>query len=109
MFYSLYHDTANRIGITYWHKFIFFSEKLFKDMADRMVADGYKDAGYEYVCIDDCWLAGERNSTTGRLQPDPVRFPSGMKALADYVSLGMVIKPSHEIYLHLTHVKIRTR
>ena len=55
-------------------------------MADLMVKDGYRDAGYEYVAIDDCWLANERDEQ-GRLQADPARFPSGMKALADYVSL----------------------
>lgn len=50
-----------------------------------MVSEGYKDAGYEYLIIDDCWL--ERNRTAdGKLQPDRKRFPSGMKSLADYVS-----------------------
>lgn len=55
-------------------------------MADRMAADGYKDAGYEYVNVDDCWMAKERGHD-GKLQADPKRFPSGMKALGDYVSL----------------------
>lgn len=65
--------------------FLMHSEKLFMRMADLMVSEGYKDAGYEYVNMDDCWLAPERDSS-GRLQPDPVRFPNGMRALADYVS-----------------------
>ena len=56
------------------------------DMADRMAADGYRDAGYEYVNLDDCWSAKERDAE-GRLQGDLERFPSGMKALADYVRL----------------------
>ncbi|XP_044265699.1 alpha-N-acetylgalactosaminidase-like [Tribolium madens] len=60
------------------------SERLFRDMADKMASDGFLDAGYEYVIVDDCWLAMERDSE-GRLQPDPGRFPSGIKALADYV------------------------
>lgn len=51
-----------------------------------MVRDGYLAAGYQYVAIDDCWMAPERG-LDGRLQPAPDRFPSGMKALADYVSL----------------------
>ena len=55
-------------------------------MADLFVSEGYKDAGYEYVNIDDCWLSRSRDSQ-GRLQPDPKRFPNGMKHLADYVSL----------------------
>ena len=54
-------------------------------MADIMAADGYRDAGYEYVAIDDCWLAHDRDSQ-GKLQADLKRFPSGMKGLADYVS-----------------------
>lgn len=55
------------------------------DMAQRMVEDGYREAGYIYVNIDDCWSAKQRDDE-GRLVPDPVRFPSGMKALADFVS-----------------------
>jgi len=62
------------------------SEKLFKDMADEMVRSGFREAGYEYVIIDDCWLAKQRDAD-GRLQPDPMRFPSGIRALADYVSI----------------------
>ena len=61
------------------------SENLYKNMADIMVSEGYKDVGYEYVNIDDCWSAKERDPKTLRLLPDPERFPSGIKALADYV------------------------
>ncbi|XP_053262604.1 alpha-N-acetylgalactosaminidase [Podarcis raffonei] len=60
------------------------SEKLFMDMADRLAADGWRELGYVYVNIDDCWMAKERDST-GQLIPDPERFPSGIKALADYL------------------------
>lgn len=56
-------------------------------MADRLAADGWKKLGYEYVTLDDCWAADKRDAL-GRLQADPRRFPSGMKALADYVSAG---------------------
>ena len=58
-------------------------KKLIKEMADAMVTSGMKDAGYEYVVIDDCWQVS-RNAE-GNIVPDPQRFPSGMKALADYV------------------------
>ncbi|KAJ8297735.1 hypothetical protein KUTeg_024266 [Tegillarca granosa] len=61
------------------------SEKLIMQMADIMVTDGYKDAGYEYVSIDDCWMSKERDPKTNKMQADPVRFPSGIKALANYV------------------------
>ncbi|XP_060079424.1 alpha-N-acetylgalactosaminidase-like [Ylistrum balloti] len=60
------------------------SEQLYKEMADRLVADGYAALGYQYINIDDCWLAKERDAE-GRLQADPHRFPSGIKALADYM------------------------
>lgn len=60
------------------------SEHLIKSMADRMASEGYRDVGYEYVIIDDCWLASERDQN-GRLVPDPNRFPSGIKNLSDYV------------------------
>ena len=58
-------------------------EELIRQTADAMVESGMKDAGYRYVVIDDCWH-GERDSL-GFIHPDPDRFPSGMKALADYV------------------------
>lgn len=64
--------------------FFVYSEQLFKDMADVMASEGYLEAGYEYVIIDDCWLAKERDAD-GRLQADPDRFPNGIKRLADYV------------------------
>ena len=50
-----------------------------------MVKLGYKDAGYQYVIVDDCWLEKTRDPETNKLRPDHNRFPSGMKALADYV------------------------
>jgi alpha-galactosidase len=60
------------------------SEQLIRETADVFVSSGLKDAGYEYIVIDDYWHGG-RDPETGLLFPDPERFPSGMKALADYV------------------------
>lgn len=60
------------------------SEKLYMRMADLLVSEGYKDLGYEYVNIDDCWMAKKRDQN-GSLVADPERFPHGIKALADYV------------------------
>ncbi|KAK6299111.1 hypothetical protein J4Q44_G00306210 [Coregonus suidteri] len=60
------------------------SENLYMQMADVMVTEGWKEAGYEYVCIDDCWPSHQRDAK-GRLQADPKRFPRGIKKLADYV------------------------
>lgn len=56
-------------------------------MADVMASEGYLEAGYQYVIVDDCWLANTRDAD-GRLQPDPTRFPRGMKHLADYVRMS---------------------
>ena len=61
------------------------SESLIKATADAMVKQGFRDAGYKIVWIDDCWALKERNKTTGRLVPDPSRWPHGLKAVADYV------------------------
>ncbi len=58
-------------------------ETLIKRTADAIVASGLRDAGYVYVNLDDCWH-GERDAQ-GMIQPDPQRFPSGMKALGDYL------------------------
>uniref|UniRef100_G1P280 Alpha-galactosidase n=1 Tax=Myotis lucifugus TaxID=59463 RepID=G1P280_MYOLU len=60
------------------------SENLFMQMADLMDSDGWKEVGYEYLCIDDCWMAPQRDSK-GRLQADPKRFPSGIRHLSNYV------------------------
>ena len=59
-------------------------ENLYKAHADRLVADGYKDLGYQYVMIDDCWSEMQRDSNQ-RLVANKQRFPHGMKSLADYV------------------------
>ncbi|XP_039452051.1 alpha-N-acetylgalactosaminidase [Culex pipiens pallens] len=60
------------------------SENLIMRTADLMVLEGYLDAGYEYVNIDDCWMMRERDSE-GKLHADPERFPSGIKYLSDYI------------------------
>lgn len=59
-------------------------EALIKQTAEIMVEKGYRDAGYTYLIIDDCWALKERDGQ-GRLVPDPEKFPHGMKAVADYV------------------------
>ena len=72
------------MGWNSWNKFACnVSEDLIRQIADAMVASGLKDAGYQYIVIDDCWQV-ERDGR-GNIVADPKRFPSGMKALADYV------------------------
>lgn len=38
----------------FWN--FFFSEKFFMQMVDFMDLEGWRDVGYEYFCIDDCWM-----------------------------------------------------
>lgn len=79
------------MGWNSWNKFTCnIDENIIKGVADAMVETGLRDAGYVYLNLDDCWH-GERDSL-GFIQADPVKFPSGIKALADYVhSKGLKI------------------
>eukprot|EP01121_Diplochlamys_sp_Union-15-3_P020938 TRINITY_DN832_c0_g1_i1.p1 TRINITY_DN832_c0_g1~~TRINITY_DN832_c0_g1_i1.p1 ORF type:complete len:407 (-),score=79.28 TRINITY_DN832_c0_g1_i1:17-1237(-) len=54
-----------------------------KSIADTIATNGMKELGYTYVNLDDCWA--DTRDSQGNIQPDPQRFPSGMKALADYI------------------------
>jgi alpha-galactosidase len=72
------------MGWNSWNRFACnVDERMIRETADAMVSSGMKEAGYRYVIIDDCWH-GERDSL-GFIRADPRRFPSGMRALADYV------------------------
>ena len=72
------------MGWNSWNKFACkVSEDLIKQAADAMVSSGMKDAGYQYVVIDDCWQVDR--DAEGNIVPDAKHFPSGIKALADYV------------------------
>jgi alpha-galactosidase len=72
------------MGWNSWNKFgCDVSEKLIKEMADALVSTGMKDAGYRYIVIDDCWQV--KRDERGRIVADADRFPSGIKALADYI------------------------
>ncbi|HKU75376.1 MAG TPA: alpha-galactosidase [Pyrinomonadaceae bacterium] len=84
--YSLDNGLARTppMGWNSWNKFACdVNEQLIREMADAMVTSGMKDAGYVYLVIDDCWQIDR--DAQGNILPDPQRFPSGMKALADYV------------------------
>lgn len=72
------------MGWNSWNHFACdVSEQLIKETADAMVESGMRDAGYQYVVIDDCWQVAR--DSAGTLVADPERFPSGIKALAAYV------------------------
>ncbi|HXM92859.1 MAG TPA: glycoside hydrolase family 27 protein [Candidatus Dormibacteraeota bacterium] len=72
------------MGWNSWNKFgCNVSDKLIREMADAMVSSGMQAAGYKYVNIDDCWQVSR--DASGTIVADPTKFPSGIKALADYV------------------------
>jgi len=72
------------MGWNSWNRFgCNVTEDLVKSAADALVSSGMKDAGYEYVVIDDCWQV--RRDAAGNIVADAKTFPSGIKALADYV------------------------
>ena len=72
------------MGWNSWNKFACnVSDELIRGAADAMLKSGMKDAGYQYVVIDDCWQVSRDEN--GNIVADPQRFPSGIKALADYI------------------------
>jgi alpha-galactosidase len=90
---ALAQDTADRLaknaptppmGWNSWNKFgCNVSDQLVREIADAMISSGMKAAGYQYVNIDDCWQVSR--DAQGNIVADSTRFPSGIKALADYV------------------------
>jgi alpha-galactosidase len=77
------------MGWNSWNKFACnVSEDMIKSMADAVVKSGMKDAGYQFVVIDDCWQVSR--DAHANIVADPQRFPRGMKAVGDYIhSLGL--------------------
>jgi alpha-galactosidase len=72
------------MGWNSWNKFqCNVSEELIKSVADAMVSNGMKEAGYEFVVIDDCWQV--KRDADGNIVADAEHFPLGIKALADYI------------------------
>jgi len=72
------------MGWNSWNTFIFnIDEKLILETADAMVESGMAAAGYNYIVIDDGWAS--YRDVQGNIQPDSIKFPSGIKYIADYV------------------------
>ena len=73
------------MGWNSWNKFACkdVNETVVRAAADAMVSSGMKAAGYQYIIIDDCWQSGR--DAAGNILADPEKYPSGIKALADYV------------------------
>ncbi|MCX6227557.1 MAG: NPCBM/NEW2 domain-containing protein [Bacteroidia bacterium] len=71
-----------------WNSWNAFEAKIdeakIRAIADVMVSSGMRDAGFTYLVLDDGWMAKDRDSI-GNLMADPEKFPSGMKAIGDYI------------------------
>ncbi|CAL9776866.1 unnamed protein product [Musa acuminata subsp. burmannicoides] len=98
---------ANGLGMTppmgwnTWnHFYCDINETIIRESADSLVSTGLAKLGYRYVNIDDCWAEHDRDST-GYMVPKRLTFPSGIKALADYVhgkglKLGIYSDAGHQ-------------
>jgi len=74
------------LGWNSWNTFGWnINEDVIKETADAFIDQGLKEAGYEYVVIDDCWSERERDAVTNKIIPDKVKFPNGMNHVSDYV------------------------
>ncbi len=72
------------MGFMTWNYFgLDINETEIKEIADAMVESDLRDLGYDYIFIDDGWQGGR--DKYNNIIPDPIKFPSGMKDLVDYV------------------------
>ena len=77
-------NTFNHFGCDY-------DETVILEITDALIESGMQAVGYEYINLDDCWMAQER-SEEGNLVPNPEKFPNGLQAVIDYVhSKGLKI------------------
>jgi alpha-galactosidase len=84
--------TTPPMGWNSWNMFgNAINEQAVRETADTIVKLGFKDLGYNYVVIDDCWSVKDARDSHGDLTPQPEKFPNGMKALCDYVH-GLELK-----------------
>lgn len=72
------------MGWSSWNTFaVNISENIIKGQADAMVSQGLKDAGYQYINIDDGFQYGR--TSDGKVRIHPQRFPNGLKVVSDYI------------------------
>ena len=78
------HPKTPMMGWSSWNNFrVDINEQVMKAQADAMVLTGLKKAGYNFINMDDGFFGGRNEK--GELLVHAKRFPSGMKALADYI------------------------
>ncbi|KFY67926.1 hypothetical protein V496_01334 [Pseudogymnoascus sp. VKM F-4515 (FW-2607)] len=93
----VYKDGTGRLPALGWNSWNAFycdiTEEKIMTAANKVVSLGLKKAGYNYINIDDCWAVKEgRDNVTDKIIPDPVKFPSGIKGIADKIhSLGLKV------------------
>lgn len=77
------------MGWSSWNTFALnINEQLIRQQADAMHTSGLQEAGFKYVNIDDGYWDGRGQD--GHLRLNTKLFPSGMRALVDYIhSLGL--------------------
>lgn len=82
-------ERAPLMGWSSWNTYgLEISEQLIKEQADAMVSTGLKDAGYQFINIDDGFWNGR--AADGTLKIDAKKFPNGMRVVSDYIhSLGL--------------------
>ena len=72
------------MGWSSWNHFrININEQLIKEQADAMISSGLYDVGYRFVNIDDGYFGGR--DADGKIFSNKIKFPSGMKSLAEYI------------------------
>ncbi len=72
------------MGWASWNQYrVNISEDIIKKQTDALVSSGLKEAGYNFINIDDGFFGGRDEQ--GNIIPHPTRFPNGMKMLADYI------------------------
>ena len=74
------------MGWNTWNTFgTDISDRLIRESADCFAQKGLRDAGYQYIVIDDGWSESVRDRETDRIVPERTKFPDGMKAVSDYI------------------------
>ena len=77
--------TKPPMGWASWNSFAgSIDHNVIEQQTDALVASGMKDAGYEYVNIDEGWWKGARDSS-GNITVDNAQWPGGMSAIVSYI------------------------
>lgn len=75
-----------QMGFSTWNAYACdIDANVIEEAAQALVDEGFRDFGYNYVNIDDCWQAAERDADTKRLQADSTKFPDGLKTVVDKI------------------------